>query len=98
MNWDRKNCLSEFAKLILELSKMELDCMTSRVDLPDPDSYSLVMPSYAISAALTWDLMDCKKLLDDWKLDQALATAASADLLASSYNNSFWRFVAKNQN
>ena len=52
-NLGKRKSLFEFTKLILASSKIELDCMTSSVDLPDPDSYSFVIPSFAISAALT---------------------------------------------
>ena len=44
---------------------MELDWITSSVDLPRPDSYSTVIPSLAISAAWTWDLTEFNKLFED---------------------------------
>ena len=88
-SWDKKKFLSELAKLIFDVSKIVFDCITSSVVLPRPVSYSTVIPSLAISAALTWDLTDVKALSDDWKLDHALATFVSFVLTASSNNNLF---------
>ena len=64
MYWDKRKFLSESARLILASRRIEFDCITSSVDLPVPDSYSWVIPSFAISAAFTWDLTDVKKLLE----------------------------------
>jgi hypothetical protein len=77
------------ARLFFASSKIELDWITSKVDLPSPDSYSIEIPSLAISDALTCTLIEFNKLLDDLKFDHALDTKASLDLLASSNNNAF---------
>ena len=67
LNWERIKFLSESAKEIWAFNKRELDWITSRVVLPEePLLYSAVIPSLAISAALTWDLTDVKALSDDW--------------------------------
>ena len=63
--------------------------MTSKVDLPRPDSYSTVIPSLAISAALTCSLIELSKLFDDCKLDHALATLELFVFMAFSNNNFF---------
>ena len=55
----------------------------------EPLSYSAAIPSLAISAALTWTLTEFKKLSEDSKLDQALATFVSFVLTASSNSNLF---------
>ena len=53
-----------------------LDWITSKVDLePAPLWYSAVIPSFAISAALTCALTEFKKLSEDWRFAQALVTA-----------------------
>ena len=66
LNWDIRKFLSELAKLILEFSKIDRDWITSNVVLLVPDSYSKVIPSFAISAAFTWDLIESNTLLEDW--------------------------------
>ena len=66
LNWDIKKFLSELAKFILEFNKIVRDWITSKVVLLLPDSYSKVIPSLAISAALTWDLIESNTLLEDW--------------------------------
>ena len=65
LNWDIRKFLSELAKFILEFSKIVRDCITSSVVLLLPDSYSKVIPSLAISAAFTWDLIESSTLLED---------------------------------
>ena len=65
LNCEIRKSLSELAKFILEFSKIVRDWMTSNVVLPLPDSYSKVIPSFAISAAFTWDLMESKTLFED---------------------------------
>ena len=65
LNLDIRNFFSEFAKFILEFNKIVLDWITSRVVRLFPDSYSKVIPSLAISAALTCDLIDVNKLFED---------------------------------
>ena len=45
--------------------EQEFDWMTSRVVLPTPLSYSAVIPSFAISAALTCSSTEFNKLLLD---------------------------------
>ena len=75
LNWERIKFLSESAKEIWAFNKRELDWMTSKVVLPEePLLYSAVIPSLAISAALTCNWTELSKLLFDWKFDQALAT------------------------
>ena len=70
-----------------------MDCITSNVDLPPiPDSYSAVIPSLAISAALTCSLTEFNKLFEDCKLDHALATSVSFVLIALSSSNFFLFF------
>ena len=66
LNWDIRKFLSELAKFILEFNKIVRDWMTSSVVLLFPDSYSKVIPSFAISAAFTWDLIESKTLFEDW--------------------------------
>ena len=70
------------ARLFFASSKIELDWITSNVDLPSPDSYSIEIPSLAISDALTCALIEFNKLLDDLKFDHALDTKVLLDLLA----------------
>ena len=65
LNWDIRKFLSELAKFILEFNKMVWDCITSNVVLLLPDSYSWVIPSFAISAAFTCDLIESNTLLED---------------------------------
>ena len=59
----------------------EFDWITSSVVL-DPLSYSAAIPSFAIWAALTCTFTEFKKLLEDSKLDHALATFVSLVLTA----------------
>ena len=66
LNWDIRKFLSALAKLILEFNRIDRDWITSKVLLLLPDSYSKVIPSFAISEALTWDLIESKTLLEDW--------------------------------
>ena len=84
LNFDNKNSLSEFARLIWELSKIEFDWITSNVDLPLPLSYSAVIPSFAIWAALTCNLTDSNMLAFDFMFDQAVVTLVSLILNALS--------------
>ena len=65
LNCDIKKFLSEVAKFILESNKIARDWITSKVVLLLPDSYSKVMPSLAISAALTCALIESKTLFED---------------------------------
>ena len=55
----------------------------------DPLSYSAAIPSLAISADFNCTFTEFKKLLDDSKLDHALATLVSLVLTAWSNNNLF---------
>ena len=66
LNLDIRKSLSEVARFILEFNKIVRDCITSKVLLPLPDSYSRVIPSFAISAAFTWDSIEFKTLWEDW--------------------------------
>ena len=66
LNWDIRKFLSALARSILEFNKIDRDWMTSNVVLLLPDSYSKVTPSFAISAALTWDRIESNTLLEDW--------------------------------
>ena len=65
-NLDIAKFLSAIALLILASKSKLLDWITSRVVLVFPESYSSVIPSFAISAALTCALVALKTLLDDW--------------------------------
>ena len=66
LNWEIRKFLSEVAKLIRDSNKIVLDWIISNVVLLLPDSYSKVIPSFAISAAFTWDLIESNTLLEDW--------------------------------
>ena len=68
--WEIIKSLSALAKAILASNSKLLDWMTSRVVLVFPESYSRVIPSFAISAAFNWDLVASRTLLDDWYFDQ----------------------------
>ena len=57
--------------------------MTSKVDLVFPESYSRVIPSLAISAALSWALVAVRTLLDDWYFDQKSEVSVITLFLAS---------------
>ena len=89
LNCERIKFLSESALVINALSNKELDCITSKVVLPTPLSYSAVIPSLAISAALTWASTEDNKLWLDKKFDHALATTASLVLTALSRRSLF---------
>ena len=89
LNFDNNNYLSELARLILEFNNIEFDWITSSVDLPLPLSYSAVIPSFAISAALTCNLTDSSILALDFIFDQAVVTLVSLVLKALSNNNFF---------
>ena len=65
LNWEIRKFLSELARLILESSKIVRDCITSNVVLFVPDSYSKVIPSFAISAALTCDSIEFNTPFED---------------------------------
>ena len=65
LNWDIRKFLSELAKFILEFNNIVLDWITSKVDLSLPASYSRVIPSLAISAALSWDKVASKTPLEE---------------------------------
>ena len=71
-NWDTMKSLSDFEKAILAFNNKLLDWISSRVVLVFPESYSKVIPSLAISAALSWDFVASSTLLEDWYFDQAL--------------------------
>ena len=68
-NWDTMKSLSDFAKAILASKSRLLDWINSRVVLVLPESYSSVMPSLAISAALSCAFVANKTLFDDWYFD-----------------------------
>ena len=54
--------LSESAREIWAFNNKELDWITSKVVLSEPLLYSATIPSFAISAALTWELTELNKL------------------------------------
>ena len=94
LNWEIKKSLSELAKFILEFSKIVRDWITSRVVLPLPDSYSKVIPSFAISAAFTCDLIESSTPFEDWYFDHALVTSVSFFFLLSWSKSSFWFLIS----
>ena len=63
--------LSDLANVILASNNKLLDCINSRVVRVLPESYSSVIPSLAISAALSCALVASSTLLDDLYFDQA---------------------------
>ena len=65
-NCDTMKSLSDLANAILASNSRLLDWMSSRVVLVFPESYSKVIPSLAISAALSWALVASSTLLKDW--------------------------------
>ena len=65
-NLDTAKSLSAFALLILASKSKLLDWITSRVVRVFPESYSRVIPSLAISAALTCAWVDFNTLSDYW--------------------------------
>ena len=65
-NLDIAKSLSAFALLILAFNRRLLDWITSRVVRVFPESYSNVIPSFAISAAFTCAWVDFKTLPEDW--------------------------------
>ena len=69
--WEIIKSLSAFAKAILDSNNRLLDWITSSVVRVLPESYSSVIPSLAISAALSCALVASSTLLDDWYFDQA---------------------------
>ena len=90
---------SAFAWSIRAFSNRLLDWITSRVVLVFPESYSNVIPSLAISAALTCASVAIKTLSADWYEDQALvvedltwfAVSCKIKLLFSFLNLDFFR-------
>ena len=76
------------AKEIWAFNNKEFDWIKSKVDLePAPLRYSAVIPSFAISAALTCALTEFKKLSDDKRFDQALVTPVKLFFIALSRSN-----------
>jgi len=71
-NWDTIKSLSDLAKAILASKSRLLDWINSSVVLVLPESYSKVIPSFAISAAFNCALVASSTLLEDWYFDQAL--------------------------
>ena len=65
-NLDIAKSLSALALEILAFRSKLLDWITSSVVLVLPESYSKVMPSLAISAALTWAFVAFKTLSAAW--------------------------------
>jgi len=86
--WAIRLFLSDSAREIFAANNKEFDWITSNVVL-DPLSYSAAIPSLAIWADLSWTLTEFKKLLDDSRLDHAVATLVSLVLTTSSNNNLF---------
>ena len=94
-NCDTIKSLSDLAKAILASKSKLLDWINSSVVLVLPESYSKVIPSFAISAALSWDSVAINTLSDDWYLDQALVVSEIALFSASwesSKNLCFFKF------
>ena len=71
-NWDTIKSLSDLAKAILASKSKLLDWINSSVVLVLLESYSKVIPSFAISAAFNCALVASSTLLEDWYFDQAL--------------------------
>ena len=71
--------------MILASNSKLLDWITSRVVLLLPESYSRVIPSFAISAALSWAFLASRTLLEDWYSDHAVDISA-ATLFFVSFN------------
>ena len=65
INLETIKFLSALALATLAFKSRLRDCITSRVDLVLPDSYSKVIPSLAISEAFTWAWVDFKTLSED---------------------------------
>ena len=69
--WDTSKSLSDLANAILASKSKLLDWINSSVVLVLPESYSKVIPSLAISAALSWAFVASRLLLEDWYFDHA---------------------------
>ena len=93
-NWDTIKFFSASANEILASSKRLLDWMTSKVVLSLPESYSSEIPSFAISAALSWALVASSMLFEDKYLDQKLEVSLKTLFLVSC-KISWWRCLSK---
>ena len=65
-NWEMIKSLSALAKEILAFNRRLLDWISSKVVRVLPESYSRVIPSLAISAALSWAWVAARTLFEDW--------------------------------
>ena len=82
-NWDIIKSLSALAKAIRASSSKLRDWITSSVVRELPESYSSVIPSFAISAAFNWARVAAITLLDDWYLDHELEVSVETLFLVS---------------
>ena len=82
-NWETIKSLSALAKEILASRSKLLDCITSKVVRVLPESYSNVIPSLAISAALSWALVASSILFEDWYFDHAFEVSVIILFLVS---------------
>ena len=82
-NWEIIKSLSACEKAILALSKRLLDWITSKVVRVLLESYSWVMPSFAISAAFSCALVASSTLFEDWYLDQILDVCDATSFFVS---------------
>ena len=78
---------SALADDILASNRRLVDWITSSVVLVLPESYSKVIPSFAISDAFNWASVALRTLFDYWYLDQALVVLVITLLSVSSANN-----------
>ena len=79
--------LSALANAILASKSRLLDWITSRVVLVLPESYSSVIPSFAISAAFNWASVAINTLSEDWYLDHEFVVWVTTSFSASLDNN-----------
>ena len=86
---------SRFASelLILESSRKDLDWITSSVVLVLPESYSKVIPSFAISAAFTCEDVDNRTLFAEIYSDHAFVVEVLTLSFLSSNRSLFLDFI-----
>ena len=82
-NWEIIKSLSTLANPILASKSRLLDWITSNVVRVLPESYSKVIPSFAISAALSWDLVASRTLFEDWYFDHEFEVSVIIKFLVS---------------
>ena len=95
-NFETMSSFFAFAWDILASKSKLLDCITSRVVLVFPESYSKVIPSLAISAAFNWAAVETRTLSADWKKDQEFAVWVFISFFLSSNNRLFFSFLCLN--